>query len=138
MKTTILSIICILVSLQYLKAQIHSHDDHVHQQHNHQKKSNLIENKGQWPRPVLFNSSIEGGKVWIQQNKFVYHLQDFSSLHENHARPIDDSKGPLILKQDVVHLNFVGSQKVEQIRKSNRSEHVLYVEFVLANTHSNI
>ena len=123
MKTIILSIICILVNLQFLNAQPQSHYDHVHQQHNHQKKSNLIENKGQWPKPVLFNSSIDGGKVWVQQNKFVYHLQDFSALHENHARSIDDTKGPLILKQDVVHLNFIGSQKVEQIRKSDRSEH---------------
>ena len=119
MKTIILSIICILVNLQFLNAQPHSHDDHVHQQHNHQKKSNLIENKGQWPKPVLFNSSIEGGKVWIQQNKFVYHLQDYSAMHENHGN--FDSDAGIEIREKLVHLNFVGSNQFSAIEKQDES-----------------
>ena len=36
----------------------------------------LLENKGQWPEGVLFRSNMNGGKVWIQQHKLIYHLQD--------------------------------------------------------------
>jgi len=49
-------------------------------------KQSLVENKGQWPEGVIFQSSIDGGKVWVQQNKMVYHLQDFSSMHDNHTQ----------------------------------------------------
>ncbi|MBM3187042.1 MAG: hypothetical protein FJZ67_12140, partial [Bacteroidetes bacterium] len=66
-----------------------------HHKHNHsiepkqntpvQGNYNLIENKGQWPKGVLFNSKMDGGKIWFQQRKMIYHLQDYSSMHEAHA-----------------------------------------------------
>ena len=134
MKTTILSLICILVSLQFLKAQPQSHDEHAHHQHNHNKKrSNLIENKGQWPKPVLFNASIDGGKICVQLNKILYHLQDYSSMHENHTQ-FGEGDLSTEIKEDLVHLNFVGSNGVNEIQKLDESS--FYYNYFLGNDRS--
>ena len=120
MKTIIFLIICILVGPQFLKAQELSTHDIDHHDHTHDfKRSNLLENKGQWPSPVLFQSSIDGGKVWVQQNKFVYHLQDYSSMHENHVN-FDVNAGNEI-REHLVHLNFVGSNQISSIEKHDES-----------------
>ena len=92
-------------------AQPKLNDDHSHHKHVHGKtKSSLLENKGQWPAPVLFQSSIEGGKVWIQQNKFVYHLQDYSAMHDNHGN--FDSDAGFEIKEKL---------KIRYIHKKNNS-----------------
>ncbi|MEJ6505764.1 MAG: PKD domain-containing protein [Crocinitomicaceae bacterium] len=101
----------------------HSHESTSHQ--------SLIENKGQWPDGVLFQSPIDGGKVWVQQNKFVYHLQDFSAMHESHANPSWEPTESIQNKQEVIHLNFLGSQKVNQIKKSDPSKH--YFNYLKGN-----
>ena len=120
MKTILLSILCVIAGLQFLNAQPLHTDDQSHHEHEHaQIKSNLLENKGQWPKPVLFQSSINGGKVWVQQNKFVYHLQDYSSMHENHVN-FDVNAGQEI-REHLVHLNFVGSNKISSIEKHDES-----------------
>ncbi|MFN5879198.1 MAG: hypothetical protein ACK44B_10040, partial [Flavobacteriales bacterium] len=54
--------------------------------HDHSILHSFIENKGQWPVPVLFKARFSGGNLWVQQNKFVFHLQDFSALKELHGR----------------------------------------------------
>ena len=41
----------------------------------------LLENKGQWPEGVLFRSNMPGGKLWVQQHKLIFHLQDYSTMH---------------------------------------------------------
>ena len=72
--------------------------------HPHDKHFNFLENKGQWPEAVLFKAPFSGGNLWIQQNKFVFHLQDFSDLREIHNDPAATKEVAPILKQTVVHL----------------------------------
>ena len=109
-----------------------SQDQESHHNHNHgASKESLIENKGQWPDGVLFQSKIDGGKVWVQQNKFVYHLQDFSSMHEAHANPLLITEENPVAKQEVIHLNFIGSQEVSEIKKSHKSKH--YYNYLKGN-----
>lgn len=86
--------------------------------HNHSIHHSFIENKGQWHQEVLFKSKFEGGNLWVQQNKFVFHIQDFSATQGLHAN-FDEGKELLENKQTVVHLNFVGSQDVSQIEKAH-------------------
>jgi hypothetical protein len=98
-----------------------------HDNHNHlispsnQPKKILLENKGQWPEGVLFSSSLRGGKLWVQQNKFIYHLQDYSSMQKAHAMRDENFKGEDI-KETLVHLNFLGSNKVTDIVKNGKSK----------------
>ena len=99
--------------------------EHVHSSH-----YSFIENKGQWPSPVLFKSAFQGGNLWVQQNKFIFHLQDFSVLQQVHGRPRDNGPAPIV-PQTVVHLNFIGSKKVDSIHYINPSKH--YYNFFIGN-----
>ncbi len=97
--------------------------------HKHTEQFGFIENKGQWQEPILFKSNVNGGNMWVQQNKFVFHLQDFSETHLAHnAKEVPaDVKN----KQDVVHFNFVNSNKVTKIVKSEPSSY--YYNYFIGN-----
>jgi gliding motility-associated-like protein len=99
-------------------------------EHEHSIHHAFVENKGQWDKDVLFQSKFKGGNLWIQQNKFVFHLQDFSATHAAHAGNKSDvpRKGN---RQTVVHLNFVGSKKVQEIQKFNPTK--TYYNYFLGN-----
>ncbi|MEY3236140.1 MAG: hypothetical protein RI883_241 [Bacteroidota bacterium] len=99
-------------------------------EHEHSIHHAFIENKGQWESPVLFKAKFSGGNLWVQQNKFVFHLQDFSNLHKNHIQPINE-KSDINLPQTVVHLNFNGSNQVTQIEKNNPTKS--YYNYFMGN-----
>jgi gliding motility-associated-like protein len=42
----------------------------------------LVENKGQWPKQVLFKANIPGGDLYITPTGLVYQLIDEAALHE--------------------------------------------------------
>ncbi len=80
----------------------------------------LLENKGQWPEGVLFRSNMPGGKLWVQQHKLIFHLQDYSTMHKLHAMAEPNYKGQDV-SQTLVHLNFRGSNEVINIEKKDPS-----------------
>lgn len=103
-------------------------------QHEHSILHSFIENKGQWHEEVLFKSKFHGGNLWVQQNKFVLHLQDFSKLQSVHGSPGKvNSKDEN--RQTVLHLNFVGSNEVEQISKSEKTD--AYYNYFIGNKQDN-
>ena len=85
-------------------------------EHAHSMHHSMIENKGQWHKDVLFQSKFTGGNLWIQQKKFVFHIQDYSDMEEAHVN-YKFTKEPE-LKQTVLHCNFVGANTVTEIEKS--------------------
>ncbi len=99
--------------------------------HPHDAHFNFIENKGQWPESVLFKAPFNGGNLWIEQNKFIFHLQDFSALRRIHNDPSASQNISPVIKQTVVHLNFEGSNKVSVIEKVNPSSY--YFNYFLGN-----
>jgi gliding motility-associated-like protein len=118
------SLVSILLLLPFLLQAQHKH---VESQH---KQIGFVENKGQWDQSVLFKSEFEGGNLWVQQHKFLFHFQDFSAIHEAHL-----TKGNNVQEanyfQDVIHLNFVNSNTVTQIEKSKPSIH--YFNYFIGN-----
>ncbi len=102
-------------------------------EHEHSILHSFIENKGQWESPILFKAKFSGGNLWVQQNKFVFHLQDFSNLHKNHIEPATE-KTDTTLPQAVVHLNFIGSNPVTQIEKYNPTKS--YYNYFMGNDKS--
>ena len=129
MKKSVLLYIYICLLATHLFAN--NHDKHKHlQSPSGQPKKVLLENKGQWPEGVLFSSSLRGGKLWVQQNKFIYHLQDYSSMQKAHAMRDENFKGEEI-KETLVHLNFLGSNKVTDIVKKGKSKE--YYNFFKGN-----
>ena len=45
--------------------------------HRHISYYSFIENKGQWGNNILFKSKFEGGNLWIEQGRFLFHMFDF-------------------------------------------------------------
>ncbi len=113
----------ILSSLKLFSQEI-EHQQDIHY--------SFLENKGQWDSKILFHSKFDGGNLWIQQNKFLFHFQDFSLMHDLHAggKPNKKSK----MAQTVVHLNFIGSNTVEAIQKVNPTKS--YYNYFLGNDSS--
>ncbi len=103
--------------------------------HSHSVYHAFVENKGQWDDPILFKTQFDGGNLWVQQRKMVFHLQDFSALHSAHAA-LNRSKKfeEPVLRQTVVHLNFVGANEVTQIDKSQ--ETAAYQNYFIGNDRS--
>ncbi len=88
----------------------------------------LIENKGQWVDPVLFMAKKEGGKWWVMENKFIYHLQDFSALAHGHEKM---DRG---MQQTVVHANFMGSKPLSEVVKKGKT--AFYYNYMLGKDSS--
>ena len=93
----------------------------------------FIENKGQWDKDVLFKSSFKGGNLWIQRNKFLFHLKDFQRLRKNHVN-LGNPDLTAEDKQHVVHLNFKNSTEIKSVSKKNPSS--AYYNFFLGNDSS--
>ncbi len=117
--------VMLVLSIGSVSAQEISHDHSILQ--------SFIENKGQWPEPVLFKARFSGGNLWVQQNKFVFHLQDFSALKELHGRPKNGDIEASV-KQTVVHLNFIGSNKVDNVEKTHQTN--AYYNYFIGNDRS--
>lgn len=98
--------------------------------HSHSHLHAFLENKGQWPDPVLFKTKFQGGNLWVQQRKMVFHLLDFSELQRVHGKPTD-KPGDAEVKQALVHLNFIGSNEVAQIEKLHPAK--AYYNFFIGN-----
>jgi gliding motility-associated-like protein len=101
-------------------------------EHKHSIYHSMLENKGQWHPNILFQAKFAGGNLWIQQNKFFFHLQDYRDLQEAHANFEFD--GEPELKQHALHCNFLGSNKVTQIEKSGETD--VYYNYFLGNNKS--
>lgn len=116
-----ISILFILIACFRSYAQEISHEHSIHH--------SFIENKGQWNEKILFQSKFQGGNMWIQQHKFVFHLQDFSETHEAH---VGKKTTPLSKnRQHVVHFNFQNSNEVTTIEKQGKTD--TYYNYFIGN-----
>ena len=97
--------------------------------HPHSILHSFIENKGQWDENILFQSKFEGGNLWVQQRKFIFQIQDLSAMEESHGN--FNYKGDGQLKQTLVHLNFLGSNKIETIETTEPTSQ--YFNYFLGN-----
>ena len=105
MKTGFLSMLFALLTVSLYGQEV----NHTHSIHHA-----FIENKGQWNDEILFKSKFDGGNLWVQQKKILFHLQDFSALKEIHTAGSKATAEPII-EQTVVHLNFLGANNVTEI-----------------------
>lgn len=121
----LIGICCLLQSLLLFGQEV----EHPHSIHHA-----FIENKGQWDPAVLFKSHFQGGNLWVQQGKLVFHLQDYSAYQKAHGNFNMRESGADRYRQTVVHLNFVGSSPIQSITKSAPSTD--YYNFFLGNDRS--
>ena len=62
--------------------------------HRHSIHHAFIENKGQWDKTILFKSKFDGGNLWVEQGRFLFHMQDFSQVEKQHHKPTEDAIVP--------------------------------------------
>ncbi|MCF6280573.1 MAG: hypothetical protein L3J14_09545 [Flavobacteriaceae bacterium] len=101
--------------------------------HQHSIPHSFIENKGQWKENVLFKSKFDGGNLWVEQHKMMFHLQDLSIYHEAHVAKKNNIENPVV-PQTLVHLNFVGSNEITEIVKELPTES--YYNYFIGNDKS--
>ncbi len=86
-------------------------------EHKHSIHHAFIENKGQWQKEILFKSQFQGGNLWIQQHKMLFHLADYSNYQKAHANFKENNENSQKYTQDAIHLNFLGSNEIKSIQK---------------------
>ncbi|TXI85807.1 MAG: T9SS type B sorting domain-containing protein [Crocinitomicaceae bacterium] len=99
-------------------------------EHKHSVHHAFIENKGQWSENILFKTRFQGGNLWVEQGKLLFHLQNFTAYQKAHGNPLYVA-GSDSYTQHVVHLNFAGSNTVHNITKEKPTE--AYYNYFLGN-----
>lgn len=107
-------------------AQVSAQDSHEEIPHN---EIQFIENKGQWPSVVQFQSSVSGGKLWIGDSSILFQLQDLSDLHKAHY-DLKNVENPSV-KSALIQQKFLGSGTDKLLMKEGRSIH--YYNYFLGN-----
>ena len=126
MRAKFITIICVLFTYFLSNAQ--------EVKHQHNSSYSFVENSGQWEESVLFKSHFHGGNLWIEQHKMMFHLQDFSDLKDAHVNSNLKIAKEYSLPQTLVHLNFVGSNEVTEIKRFNPTQ--AYFNFFIGNDES--
>ncbi|MBW7866886.1 MAG: gliding motility-associated C-terminal domain-containing protein [Brumimicrobium sp.] len=90
--------------------------------HEHNSFYSFIENKGQWPDRVFFKSKFEGGNMWVEQDRILFHLQDYSNIEAAHFGNKEVTE-PFSFREKVVELKFLNTQKVVRTEKSGKTSH---------------
>ncbi len=80
-------------------------------QHKHSIYHALIENKGQWDSPVLFQSKSKKHTVWVQQHGFIYDIRDYTKLKESHIN-LNSGTDSLTYNSTIVAAHYVGSNTI--------------------------
>ena len=91
--------------------------------HNHSVHYAFIENKGQWKNDVLFKHRMDGGNVWVEQNRILFQFLDYSNYMEAHASTKEVNADPFLFHEKTVELKFLGSREVKNIYTQHKTSH---------------
>ncbi|MFM6935529.1 MAG: T9SS type B sorting domain-containing protein [Flavobacteriales bacterium] len=119
----------LLLSLLVILFQGYSQEMPKQKEHN---QIQYIENKGQWPSMVKFQSAVSGGKLWIGDSSILFELQDFSDLHRAHF-DLENTENPS-LKTALIQQKFIGSATDKLISVKGETKH--YYNYFLGNDSS--
>ncbi|PWL30447.1 MAG: hypothetical protein DCO96_05585 [Fluviicola sp. XM-24bin1] len=98
--------------------------------HNHSIHHAFVENKGQWNDQVLFKSNLDGGNLWVEQGRFLFHFLDLSNMQDNH-RSDKMREGDTEVQQELLELLFWGANDVTEIEKDHATSN--YYNYFLGN-----
>jgi gliding motility-associated-like protein len=99
--------------------------------HDHSIHHSFLENKGQWHDDVLFKTKFDGGNLWIQKKKLMFHIQDYRSMEEAHKSPMKQQAKEPEFNQTVLHVNFPGANDNFNIEKQEPTK--AYFNFFKGN-----
>ena len=127
MKLLDLKLRCLFVFFLFATLyQVYAQESHEAIPHN---EIQFIENKGQWPSVVHFQSAVSGGKLWIGDSSILFQLQDHSDLHKAHFE-LKNVENPS-LKSALIQQKFLGSNTDKVRSHEGTSAH--YYNYFLGN-----
>lgn len=95
----------------------------------------FFENKGQWPKGVLFNAKTEAGNIWLEQGRILYHFMDYSAVQHAHANgKIHHPNEELTFKQTIVSASFLNSNT--NCKTTTKYRSTAYRNYFLGNDKS--
>lgn len=65
----------------------------------------FVENKGQWPKKILFKADVDFGNIWLEQTGILYQFIDAEDIHhaDFNPKPILDPK----IRETYLYLQFL-------------------------------
>lgn len=109
------------------------HDDHDHIEH--LTELEFVENLGQWHENAKFKVEINGGKVWLESDRFTYDVMNMDHIarmhEENHGEQPYGATS--MIDGHVYQMNFVGSNAT---RFNSMATYDRYENFFLGNDES--
>src|SRR5690242_21751132 len=80
--------------------------------HEHDSHLAFTENKGQWESNILFRADFRGGRLFLEENNFMYvfyHPEDITRLH-----PSPEHTPPEFIRLHAVKVDMVGSNSSDR------------------------
>ncbi|MBD3638432.1 MAG: T9SS type A sorting domain-containing protein [Crocinitomicaceae bacterium] len=87
------------------------------------------ENKGQWPDHVNFKADVQGGNIWLEKNRIIYHFYQRDDFHhhlDENLKQFDTE-----IKEHLIYARFLGSAESPVIEK--RDENSEYYNYFKGN-----
>jgi gliding motility-associated-like protein len=73
-----------------------------------QRTTAFVENRGQWPEPVMFKADLPGTTVWCERDGLLIDRYDGAAIRHAHAGP--DAPNPVV-HHHAVRLRFLGANE---------------------------
>lgn len=88
----------------------------------------FIENKGQWNKNVKFKTDIEGGALFLENNKLTYNFHDKDQLESyfHKHNPQASKKELKRLNLHAYQVEFLGSNPIKIIKENKTKEYYNY------------
>lgn len=90
----------------------------------------FLENKGQWPDGVRYKADLPGGKIWLENRGVLYQFVDataYEKIHHEHSQNLADTA----MRQHLLYAEFVNANTGAQTHHKYPSQE--YYNFFLGN-----
>ncbi len=94
----------------------------------------MVENKGQWPKQVLFAGDLENGKVFLEKNALKWHFMDLTAVSEAHNEGKKFQPDEVRIKGHVYKVTFLGANENAFTTTTNKQK--TYYNYFLGNDSS--
>lgn len=88
----------------------------------------FIENQGQWEESFAFKAELQGGAIFLEENKLTFHLIDGSLQKDIHDRTVEEDAR---VQHHAFGLRFIGANAAIQFETKEPAPH--YVNYFLGD-----
>ena len=81
----------------------------------------FIENKGQWASNIKYRTELGGGRLYLENDGFTYHLYDLSEVNRYHGNKYEIPDKIPHINQHAFKVNFINSSENIEFKQSGES-----------------